>query len=267
MCDQEDALEEIIEEREGRIVRLRLNRPESLNAFSQGMMRYLHDAFPRLSADMEVGAIIVEGAGRSFCVGGDVKSWGDRADWTYEKHSEEYRWKQRIALAMRQCSKIIVAALQGHVLGAGFGLALAADFRVAGRSAIFGTSFAGVGLSGDFGTTSSLVNLVGSAKARELMILNERFGAEEAHRLGLVTQLVDDADVTRTANELAEQVAEGPYLAFGHMKRNVMAAESESFATIIELEGASQSSCCMTGDHREAIKAFAENRKPVFRGR
>lgn len=153
------------------------------------------------------------------------------------------------------------------MLGAGFGLALAADFRVAGRSATFGTSFGGVGLSGDFGTTSSLVNLVGSAKARELMILDERFGAEEAHRPGLVTRLVADADVARTTNELAAQVAAGRYPAFGHMKRNVMAAESESFATIIELEGASQSSCCMTADHKEAIKAFAEKRKPVFRGR
>ena len=259
-------MDEIIETREGRIVRLRLNRPEALNAFSQPMLRYLHDAFPRLSDDSEIAAIILEGAGRSFCVGGDVKGWGERADWTYEKHLEEFSWKQRISLAMRQCSKVIVAALQGHVMGAGMGLALAADFRVAGRSAIFGTSFAGVALSGDFGATSSLVNLLGSAKARELMMLNERIGAEEAYRLGLITRLVDDADIAQTANDLAAQIAEGPSFAFAHMKQNVMAAEAESFAAMIEREGASQSECCLTADHKEAIKAFGEKRKPVFRG-
>ena len=261
-----NSLEEIIETREGRIVRLRLNRPQALNAFSQDMMRYLLDAFPRLSDDSEVAAIILEGAGRSFCVGGDVKGWGERADWTYEKHLEEYGWKQRISLTMRQCSKVIVAALQGHVLGAGFGLALAADFRVAGRSAIFGTSFGGVGLSGDFGATSSLVNLVGSAKARELMILNERIGAEEAFRLGLITRLVDDAEIAQTAHDLAAQIAAGPSLAFARMKQNVMAAEAESFAAMIEREAAGQAECCMTEDHREAVKAFAEKRKPIFRG-
>ena len=199
--------------------------------------------------------------------GGDVKGWADRGDWTFEKQLEELRWKQRIPLIMKTCPKVIIAALHGHVLGAGLSVALAADFRIATESAQFGTSFANVGFAGDFGSTSSLVQLVGSAKARELMMLTPRISAQEALALGLVTRVVGEAELVDAVEAMARQLASGPYQAWGYMKRNLLAAESEPLATVIEVEALNQARCIQTEDHQEAIRAFAEKRAPVFKGR
>ncbi|MBU6266593.1 MAG: enoyl-CoA hydratase/isomerase family protein [Sphingomonadales bacterium] len=258
-------MSDILETRDGKIVTLTLNRPQALNALSMDMYRGLIAAFERLGTEQDVGAIVLRGEGRAFCVGGDVKGWAERGDWTQERQREELRWKQRLPLAMKSCPKAIVAALHGHVLGAGFSIALAADFRIADAASTFGSSFAGVGLPGDLGATHALVQLLGSAKARELMMLNERFDAAEALRLGLVTAVADDAEAD--ARALAERLASGPYQAWGYMKRNLLAAESESLATVLELEAASHAACTMTEDHREAIAAFSEKRAPVWRGR
>ena len=260
-------MSELLETRDGAIVTITLNRPGSLNAFSMDMLRGLIEKFERLGADQDVGAIILRGEGRSFCVGGDVKGWADRADWTFEKHLEELRWKQRLPLIMKTCPKVIIAALQGHVLGAGFSLALAADFRIATDNATFGTSFAGVGFAGDFGSTSSLVQLVGSAKARELMMLIPRFSAQDALGLGLVTKVVPEDELAAATGTLARKLADGPYQAWGYMKRNLLAAESEPLAAVLEVEAMNQARCTMTEDHQEAIRAFTEKRQPRFKGR
>lgn len=260
-------MSELLETRDGKIVTLTLNRPESLNAFSISMMRGLIDTIERLGSDLEVGAIVLRGEGRSFCVGGDVKGWAERGDWTYEKHLEEMRWKQRLPLVMKSCPKVIIAALHGHVLGAGFGTALAADFRIAAQSAVFGTSFASVGYAGDFGVTAALLQLVGPAKARELMILNPRLSAIDALDLGLVTKVVADDALTGEVAELAQNLADGPFVAWGHIKRNLLTAESEPLASVLEAEAASLARLSLTEDHREAIRAFAEKRPPAFNGR
>lgn len=260
-------MSELIETREGKVAVLTLNRPGSLNAFSIAMMRGLIDAFERLGVDEQVGAIMLRGEGRSFCVGGDVKGWAERANWTYEKHHEEMRWKQRLPMVMKSCPKVIVAALHGHVLGAGFSTALGADFRIAAQSTIFGTSFANVGYAGDFGVTSSLLQIVGPAKARELMILNPRLSAAEALELGLVTKVVADEALAEDAASLAKDLADGPYLAWGHIKRNLLIAESEPLATVLEAEATSLARLSITEDHREAIAAFAQKRAPKFKGR
>ena len=258
---------ELVETRDGKIVTLTLNRPGSLNAFSMAMFRGLIEAFERLGADMDVGAIILRGEGRSFCVGGDVKGWADRGDWTHEKHLEEMRWKQRLPLVMKTCPKVIIAQLHGHVLGAGFSMALAADFRISTDTAAYGTGFAGVGFAGDFGATSALLQLVGPAKARELMMLNPRLSAQEALDLGLLTKVVPEGELAAEAGALAQKLADGPYVAWGYMKRNLLAAESESLAVVLDTEVVSQARCTTTEDHQEAIRAFGEKRAPVFRGR
>lgn len=260
-------MSELLETREGKIVTITLNRPEALNAFSIPMMRGLIDTIERLGTDLDVGAIVLRGEGRAFCVGGDVKGWAERGGWTYENHLEEMRWKQRLPLVMKQCPKVIIAQLHGHVLGAGFAMALAADFRIAGQSAVFGTSFAGVGYAGDFGVTAALLQLVGPAKARELMILNPRLSAPEAFELGLVTSVVADDDLAGEVAALAQKLSAGPYLAWGHIKRNLLTAESEPLASVLEAEAASLARLSITEDHQEAIRAFGEKRPPVFRGR
>ena len=260
-------MSELLETREGGIVTITLNRPGSLNAFSMDMLRGLIAAFERLGTEQDVGAIVLRGEGRSFCVGGDVKGWAERGDWTFERQLEELRWKQRLPLVMKSCPKVIIAALHGHVLGAGFSLALAADFRVAAETATFGTSFANVGFAGDFGATHSLVQLVGSAKARELMMLNPRIAAPEALALGLLTQVVPEAGLAEATEALARKLAAGPYQAWGYMKRNLLAAESEPLAAVLEVEALNQARCTQTEDHQEAVRAFAEKRPPVFKGR
>lgn len=258
---------ELVETRAGKIVTISLNRPEALNAFSMDMLRGLIAAFERLGTDGDVGAVVLRGEGRSFCVGGDVKGWAERGDWTFERQLEELRWKQRLALVMKTCPKAIIAALHGHVLGAGFSVALAADFRIAADSARFATSFATVGFAGDFGATHSLVQLIGSARARELMMLDRKLTAREALELGLVTEVVSEDELRGAVEAIARQLADGPYQAWGYMKRNLFAAESEPLAAVLEIEAINQARCIQTEDHQEAVRAFAEKRKPVFRGR
>lgn len=249
------------------IATITLNRPASLNAFSMDMLRGLIAAFEELGTQQDIGAIVLRGEGRAFCVGGDVKGWADRGDWTFEKQLEELRWKQRLPLVMKTCPKVIIAALHGHVLGAGLSVALAADFRIATETAQFATSFANVGFAGDFGSTHALVQLIGSARARELMMLNPRLSASQALELGLITQVVGEGELAEATQALARRLADGPYQAWGYMKRNLFAAESEPLAAVLEIEAMNQARCTTTDDHQEAVKAFQEKRKPVFRGR
>lgn len=258
---------ELTETRDGPLVTLTMNRPDALNALTDALIEELSDTFARLDRDSDVGAIILTGAGRAFCSGGDVKGMANRRERTYEERLVDLRAKQRPPLLMRQSSKVIIAAVNGAAMGAGFCLALAADFRIVGRSAKFGTAFANIGFSGDFGISWLLTQLVGPAKARELLILNPRLSAQDAADLGLVTRLVDDDQVMSEAHALAMNIARGPHLAWGYMKKNLLVAESEPLAAVLESEALSQSRCAMTDDHKEARAAFIEKRKPVFRGR
>ena len=135
------------------------------------------------------------------------------------------------------------------------------------RSARFGTGFAGVGYSGDFGGSWSLTRLVGTAKARELYFLGNIIDAETAHSLGLVNRIAEDAALHDETAALARRIAEGPRIAYGYMKRNLFAAETGSFAEVLEMEAVHQARTAMTEDHLEASRAFAEKRRPVFKGR
>ena len=167
---------------------------------------------------------------------------------------------------MRNCPKPIIAAINGPVAGAGLGLALAADLRIAGKSARFGTAFVRIGYSGDYGGTWSLTRLVGTAKARELYLLGDVIDADEAFRLGIVNRLVDDAVLRDEAMALARRLADGPRVALGYIKKNLFAAETEPFQTVLDLEAEHQARCAFTEDHKEAVAAFNEKRRPVFKG-
>jgi 2-(1,2-epoxy-1,2-dihydrophenyl)acetyl-CoA isomerase len=146
------------------------------------------------------------------------------------------------------------------------GLALACDLRIAGRSASFATGFANVGFSGDWGGSWSLTRLVGTAKAREMYLLGDVIDAEAAAALGIVNKLVDDDKLRDETMALARRIADGPRIALGYMKKNLHAAETEPFATSLELEAEHQARCAFTEDHKEAVAAFVEKRRPVFKG-
>src|SRR5579863_8679596 len=183
----------LLEAKENGVAWLTLNRPERLNALSPEMTGSLSETLQRLATEREVGAIVITGAGRGWCSGGDVKTMESRGrDQSVEDRVEGLRRAHQLPLLMRSIPKVIIASINGPVAGAGLGLALAADLRIAGKSARFGTAFVRIGYSGDYGGTWSLTRLVGTAKARELYLLGDVIGADEAHRLGIVNRLVDD---------------------------------------------------------------------------
>ncbi len=246
---------------------LTLNRPDRLNAFSPDMLATLYAALTRLADDASVGAIVLTGAGRAFCAGGDVKDMAGRAHQTFEQRVQRLRRMHQVPLLMRSHPKVIIAMVNGPAVGAGLGLAMACDFRVAARSARFGTGFSGIGYSGDFGGSWLLTRLVGAAKARELYVLGETIDAETAVSIGLVNQLTDDAVLMDETMQLARRIAAGPRLAYGYMKLNLHAAETEPLAAVLEMEAVHQARTGLSEDHREAVTAFAEKRRPVFRGR
>jgi len=258
---------DLLETMEDGIAWLTLNRPDRLNAFSPAMLLAFGEALQRLSEDPGVGAVIVTSAGRGFCAGGDVKTMPERASQGFEERVEGLRRMHRLPMLLRTMPKVVIAMVNGPAVGAGLGLAMACDLRIAGRSARFGTGFAGVGYSGDFGGSWTLTRLVATAKTRELYLLGEIIDAETAQSLGLVNRVVDDDALHDEAAALARRIADGPRIAYGYMKRNLFAAETEPLATVLEMEAVHQARTAMTEDHLEASRAFAEKRRPVFKGR
>ena len=258
---------DLLETTENGIAWLTLNRPDRLNALSPAMLTDLREALQRLGSDSAVGAVIITGAGRGFCAGGDVKTMPRRAAQGFEERVEGLRRMHQLPMLLRTMPKVVIAMVNGPAVGAGLGLAMACDLRVAARSARFGTGFAGVGYSGDFGGSWTLTRLVGTAKARELYFLGEIIDAEAARSLGLVSRVVEDNALRDETAALARRIADGPRIAYGYMKRNLFAAETEPLAAVLEMEAVHQARTAMTEDHLEASRAFAEKRRPVFKGR
>ena len=246
---------------------LTLNRPDRLNALSEPMVYGLIEALSRLGADPAVRCIVLTGAGHGFCAGGDVKRMASGPDATMEERQESLRRRHEAIRLLRTVGKVVIAAINGPVAGAGLGFALACDLRIAARSAKFRTAFAAVGFSGDFGGSWLLTRLVGTAKAREMYFLNTPVDAEEAARLGLVSRIVEDAALMTEAMAMARQIASGPPIAFAYMKRNLHAAETESLQTVLDMEALAQARCYTTEDHKEAARAFVDRRTPLFQGR
>jgi 2-(1,2-epoxy-1,2-dihydrophenyl)acetyl-CoA isomerase len=258
---------DLLESTENGIATLTLNRPERLNALSPAMTSGLKDALERLATDHSVGAIVIAGAGRGWCAGGDVKTMESRgANQSFEDRVEGLRRAHQLPFLLRTMPKVVIAMINGPVAGAGLGLALACDLRIAGKAARFGTAFARIGYSGDYGGSWSLTRLVGTAKARELYFLADIIDGDKAGELGIVNRVVEDSALREETMALARRIADGPQIALGLMKRNLFAAETEPFQTVLDLEAAHQARCAFTEDHKEAVAAFVEKRRPVFKG-
>jgi 2-(1,2-epoxy-1,2-dihydrophenyl)acetyl-CoA isomerase len=258
---------DLLETKEDGIAWLTLNRPDRLNAFSPAMLLGLGEVLQRLAGDPSIGAIAITGAGRGFCAGGDVKTMENRASQSFEERVEGLRRMHQLPLLLRTIPKIVIAMVNGPAVGAGLGLAMACDLRIAGHSARFGTGFAGIGYSGDFGGSWTLTRLVGTATTRELYFLGDIIDAATAASLGLVNRVVDDEALQDETRALARRIADGPRVAYGYMKRNLFAAETEPLAAVLEMEAVHQARTAMTEDHLEASRAFVEKRRPVFKGR
>jgi 2-(1,2-epoxy-1,2-dihydrophenyl)acetyl-CoA isomerase len=259
----------LIETIENGIATLTFNRPERLNALSTPIMQGLLDGLPRLAGDPAVKVVILTGAGRAFCAGGDVKNMaeGGGEGRSAAEAAAHLRSRMELSRILHELPKPTIAMINGPAAGAGLALALACDLRIMATTAFMTTAFARVGYSGDFGGTYFLTQLVGSAKARELYYLSDRVSAEEALRLGLANWIcAPDELITRT-REIARRLASGPSVAFRYMKENLNRAMGGEVDDCLDLEVTHHTHCSLTEDHREAVKAFVEKREPVFHGR
>jgi 2-(1,2-epoxy-1,2-dihydrophenyl)acetyl-CoA isomerase len=249
---------------------LTLNRPDRLNALSVAMLDALLEALPRLAADSAVGVVVVTGAGRGFCAGGDVKAMAEGREFAetgLEEKAHGLRSKMEVSRLLHEMPKPTIAMVRGAAAGAGLSIALACDLRVAGESAKFATAFARVGYSGDFGGSWFLTQLVGTAKARELYYTAEIVDARTAAQLGIVNRVVPDDRLEDEAMTLAHKLASGPRVALRYMKRNMNAAETQTLAQCLDLEALHHTRTGFTEDHKEAARAFVDKREPVFKGR
>lgn len=251
-----------------RVAVVTLNRPESRNALSIPLKEALHCAFDALELDDGVGCVLLTGAGKAFCSGGDTKVMASAGrPPSMEDRQRLLRWEHRLPAKIRGLSKPVIAALPGAAAGAGFSLALSADIRIAAESAFLLTSFSRLGLSGDYGGTWFLTQLVGTAKAREIYFTNQRVTSAQALELGLVNRVVPDDRLMDEALELARGIAAGPPVAHRFMKANLNRAQEEDLQACLDYEADRMVRGAMTEDYKEAVSAFAEKRKPVFRGR
>jgi 2-(1,2-epoxy-1,2-dihydrophenyl)acetyl-CoA isomerase len=262
--------QDLIESVKDGVAILTLNRPDRLNALSVAMLDAMLEALPRLADDTNVGVVIVTGAGRGFCAGGDVKAMAEGREFagdTLEEKAQGLRAKMEVSRWLHEMPKPTIAMVRGAAAGAGLSLALACDLRFASDTARFATAFARVGYSGDFGGSWFLTQLVGTAKARELYYTAEILDAPQALALGLVNRVVPDVRLEEETQALAGKLARGPRVALRYMKRNMNAAEAGTLKDALDLEAWHHTRTGFTEDHKEAAKAFVDKREPVFRGR
>ncbi|MCB1739492.1 MAG: enoyl-CoA hydratase/isomerase family protein [Gammaproteobacteria bacterium] len=251
------------------IATLTLNRPERLNALGGTLRDDLLDAVQRADQDRAVRVMVITGAGRGFCSGGDVKAMrerDERAEPGYELEQKIAPVRDKVVLAMRDASKPVIAAVNGPAAGAGMNLALACDVRIASTNARFSQAFVRRGLHVDWGGTYFLPRIVGMAKAAELIFTGDVISAEEALQLGIVSRLVEPDGLLPTVYELAGRIAAGPPVAIRLAKRSLYHNQDCDLRQALEFETYAQSVCRETEDAREGIRAFVEKRAPQFKG-
>ena len=251
-----------------RVATLTLNPPERLNALGGTLREDLYDALTQSASDPKVGVLVITGAGRGFCSGGDVKSMSERehSGEALSAHERFAPLRDRIILAMRDCQKPVIAAVNGAAAGAGMNLALACDMRIASTTARFSQAFVKRGLHPDWGGTYFLPRIVGIAKTCELIFTGETIDAAEALKLGIVNAVVAPEDLLAQAYKLARKIAAGPPVAIQIAKRSIYHNQDVDLRAALEFENFAQNVCRETEDAKEGIRAFVEKRAAVFRG-
>lgn len=255
---------------EATIATITLNRPDKRNAMSDDMRSEFIDALERVAADKAIKALVLTGAGKGFCAGGDVKAMNDAKEGRAPARPLEDKvapLRDRVLLAMRDAPKPVIAAVNGAAAGAGMNLALGCDIRLASTAAKFTQAFVKRGLHPDWGGTYFLPRLVGMAKACELIFTGEIIDAQEALRLGIVNAVYAPEELMPAAYELARKIAAGPPVAIRLVKRALYHSEETDLRGALEFETFAQNVCSETEDAREGIRAFVEKRAPAFKGR
>jgi len=257
----------VLEERADGLVTLRLNRPEKLNALTPQLGRALVHALLRAADDRTVRAVVITGAGRAFCAGGDLALLRDVRSRKATRELEGLLVAgKEICLAIATMAKPVVAAVNGPAAGGGMNLALACDMRIASGQAKFAESFANVGLYPDFGGTYFLPRIVGLALAAELFYTAELLSAEDALRLGIVNRVFPAEQFEEEVRKLAQNLVAAPPIALRDAKRTILADDRKTLEAKLDEEIRLQIHCFESEDCLEGLNAFFEKRKPNFRG-
>ena len=267
--------QDLLESVENGIATLTMNRPDARNALSREMLAALAEALPRLAADPAVRVVVLTGAGKAFCAGGDVKGFakaaagavaGRAAPMTFDQKVNDLRLRMEVSRVLHEMSKPTLAVIPGPAAGAGLSLALACDVRIAADDAKLTTAFSKVGLSGDFGGSYFLNHLVGAAKARELYFTARVVRAADAVQMGMVNQAVPSDQLAQAALALAQELASLPTIAVGYMKKNLNLGLRASLSDVLDSEAIHMIRTFETEDHKGAAAAFVEKRAPQFNG-
>ena len=272
--------DEILTQLDQGVLTVTLNRPAALNGLTITMTRVLNDRL-REAAAPDVRVVVLTGAGRAFCAGGDMKEFDaiDRTDPQWVKWKDDPVWndidssaeRTRRAsegpLLLHNMPKPTIAMVRGACVGAALALASACDFRIVSDTALFSTAFARIGISGELGASYYVTKLVGVAKARKLFFFADRVLAPEALRIGLVNKVVPDAELEKEVAAFARRLADGPPLAYRFIKANLNAAETQRADEMVAIEALNQVRVLRSEDAKEAIAAFFEKRTPRFTGR
>ena len=249
------------------ITTITLNRPDRLNAFIGHMRRDLAEALEHAGSDRNVRVVIITGAGRGFCAGGDIAFM---AELMQRRDTEEFSRilgaGRRVILAIRQMTKPVIASINGPASGAGCNLALACDLRIATDTTTFSQSFAKVGLHPDWGGTYFLPRLVTPNKACELFFLGDTIDAAEALRLGIVNQVVAPEDLETATLQLAKRLRAAPPIALAAAKQAVYMSQAAELDEMLRFETEAQLRCFESDDGHEGVQAFLEKREPRFTG-
>lgn len=252
------------------VATLTLNRPAALNVLDLAMMDALVAHTAALAADSTLRVVVLQGAGRHFMAGGDLRTFASRLDaQPAQRQAEFQRIVDRLHAAIEHLQRMphtVIGAVQGAVAGFGLSLVGACDIVVAADDAYFSSAYRQIGLTPDGGGTWSLPRIVGLRKALEIYLLSERFDAREAWRVGLVNRVVEASMLDATVRGLAQSIATGPALALRNVKRLLRESFDHSLSQQLRAEADSFGQCAATDDFAEGIRAFFDKRPPRFEG-
>lgn len=250
--------------KEDGIATVLMNRPEKLNALTAEMYRELAEQFTALGQDDAVRAVVLSGAGRAFCAGGDVGSMAGYDIVAGRKRSKSH---QQTIIALHNLEKPVIAAVRGPAAGIGASLALACDLIVASQTAYLLMAFKNVGIPPDGGAVFFLTQHLGIARAKELVYTARRLPADEAQQMGIVMKVVPDSELEAQTQALAREIADSATYALRLAKKMFQAMYSPTLEQLLEIENIVIAGARLTHDHQEGVAAFNEKRKPKFQGR
>jgi enoyl-CoA hydratase/carnithine racemase len=259
--------ERVLFEKSDGVATITLNRPEKLNAFAGNMREELLDVVESAGRDGDVRVLVITGAGKAFCAGGDVNELASGANAKPTTPTAERYTMSKIVLAINSMEKPVIASVNGVAVGGGCNLALACDIRIASDLAKFGEAFTKRGVHPDWGGIYFLPRLVGYAKAAELIFSGDLIDAQEALRIGLVNRVVPYDCLQTETQELSQRIARNAPLPIALAKRGLQRFYEMSLAQALDYEALALSVCSNSEDMKEGFKAFLEKREPKFRGK